>query len=434
MTNRPKFSSQWATVMTMTGLAVGLGNVWRFPYMMGQHGGGAFLVMYLLLMLAFAVPAMSAEWAFGRSTGRGPIGAMAAAFGKTPGTAAGIIVLLSVLVTASYYSLVVGNVAYSTWFAVRHGFAEQTLETYQAELGNHPLQLAFALLVVLASTLIVTRGLKRGVELANVVLVPLFGVAAVYLIFAVLRLDGAFDKLRGFITPDFSRLNVDVAFAALGQACFSVGLSGTVGVVLGSYLRRRQAVLGTALTTAGLDVMAALLAALFVVPAVLMFGIDMTAGPGLLFDTLPHLFSLLPGGRWLAGIFLLSWVSVALLSIVATLDTLTTGFGELQFLAPLRRWLTPAFGLAIAILVTPIAFNPQWLGMLDNIFGSGMFILGSLLAITGLGWGLGKQTTAQEVDPNGTMPWLVFWIRWVIPPTVAVILIGFVYSSVTGGH
>ncbi|MEM9533790.1 MAG: sodium-dependent transporter, partial [Pseudomonadota bacterium] len=133
---RPHFSSALTSVITLAGLAIGLGNLWRFPYMMGQHGGGAFLALYLVLMLVFAVPAMSAEWALGRATGHGPVGAFAAAFGRRAGRAVGALLLITLVVTASYYSLVVGNVAYSTWFAFSEGFSEETLSAYGEGLGR----------------------------------------------------------------------------------------------------------------------------------------------------------------------------------------------------------------------------------------------------------------------------------------------------------
>ncbi|MEM9531264.1 MAG: hypothetical protein AAGA23_10115, partial [Pseudomonadota bacterium] len=254
-------------------------------------------------------------------------------------------------------------------------------------------------------------------------------VAAFYLVYKVLQLPGATDRLLEFLQFDLSEITAEVTFSALGQTCFSIGLSGTLGIVYGSYLRRRQPIVRTAMLTAGLDVGAALLAALFVVPAVLIFGISLTSGPTLLFQTIPHLFSQLPGGRWLAGLFLSAWVSVALLTIVATLDTLVQGLGELQLFEGLKKHLTWLCALAMALIMTPIAFNTHWLGTLDLVFGSGMFILGSLLAIVALGWGLGKATTSSEINPGGGAPVLVFWIRWVIPPCVAAVLLGFVFSA-----
>ncbi len=433
--NRPTFSSQWATVLTMTGMAVGLGNVWRFPYMMGQYGGGAFLLMYLVLMLIFAVPALCAEWGLGRVTGKGPIGALSQAFGKTPGTIIGTLLLCSLLVTVSYYALVIGNVAYSTWFAFAQGFSEQSLDNYRDGLANHRTQWGFGLLVIVISLLVVSRGLRRGVEAANMVLVPAFGVAALYTIFTVFTLDGAAPRLLEFLRFDFGRLSPEVAFAALGQTCFSVGLSGTIGVVLGSYMRQSQSLLGTAITTSALDVMAALMASLFIVPVVLLYGIDMTVGPGLLFETMPTLFSLIPGGRVLAGVFLTSWVSVALLTVVATLTALQTGFSELGPLKRHQRWLGLGCAGVMALIVTPIAFNPHWIGTLDTIFGSAMFMVGALIVVAAMGWGLGRAATQSQVDPENKMPFVVFWIRWVVPPTVALVLLGFIYTTLnSGGH
>jgi NSS family neurotransmitter:Na+ symporter len=431
-TSQARFSSRLAMLLTMAGLAVGLGNVWRFPYMMGQHGGSAFLLVYAVFMLVLAAPAFAAELSLGRSTRSGPVAAFQAAFGPRWGRLAGLLALSAAFVATCYYSVVIANVFYSAGFAAYTGFSTETLDRYGAGLGNNGLQLWIALVVVLACAVVVQRGLRRGIEAANKILMPLFGLATAYLVVVALQLEGATDQLVAFLRPDWSRTGPDIWFAAMGQACFSVGLSGTLGVMYGSYLARDTPIVPTAAATCAVDLGAAFLAALFIVPAVLVFGLDLAAGPGLLFDTVPRLFSAMPGGRWLAPIFLAGWGLVAMLTLIAALDTVSGALADFTPRINRRQWLWIVAGIAAACIV-PIGLNPEWIGVLDLIFGSGMFMFGALLAVLALGWGMGAVTAHRELA-DGLPPALgrgvVTWVRFIVPGSLAAILIGFLITSV----
>jgi len=418
----------------MAGIAIGLGNVWRFPYMMGQHGGSAFLVIYLGFVLFLAVPAMSAEWSLGRATGLGPVAAYQAAFGKKTGLFVGLILLFSIFMALSYYNIVVANIVYSIWFAIWQGFDPATIDNYKDGLGNNWIQYLLALAVTVSAIWIVERGLRDGIERVNTLFLPIFAIIGIIMVVSVLRLDGAILKMQQFLTPDFSRAGPDVWFAAMGQACFSMGISGAFGVMYGSYLRKEEKIVSTALATGFIDTGAALLATLFVVPAVLVFGLNMEAGPTLLFDTLPNLFSVMPGGRFLSVIFLIGWTLVALLSIVCTFDAIIGGLAGFTGDRFGRKQWTWTVVIAIALMMFPIAMNPESIGTLDLIFGSGMFMVGGLLAVLALGWGLG-QTVIREQLGSGLSPrmtnWLVWWLRYVVPVALVTILAGYIIS-VTG--
>jgi NSS family neurotransmitter:Na+ symporter len=428
-----RFSSRLTTLLTLAGLAIGLGNVWRFPYMMGQHGGSAFLVIYAGFMLALAAPALAAEFSLGRATRAGPLVAFQAAFGRRWGRVAAALALSAAFMATCYYSVVIANVFYSAGFAAIHGFSEASREAYGAGLGNDRLQLVIALAVIAVCAGVVGRGLRGGIEAVNKLFMPLFGAAALYLVFVTLSLDGAVDRLAGFLRPDWSRVGPDVWFAAMGQACFSVGLSGTLGVMYGSYLKRSTRLVPTAAATCALDLAAALLAALFIVPAVLVFGLDIAAGPGLLFDTVPRLFAVMPGARWLAPLFLAGWGLVAMLTLVAALDTVSGALADVTPRVSRRRWLWATAGLAMAVIV-PIALNPHWIGTLDLVFGSGMFMLGALLAVLAVGWGLGAVSARVQFVaglPPALGRFVSAWVRYVVPATLAAILLGFLLDSLT---
>ncbi len=417
----------------MAGLAIGLGNVWRFPYMMGQHGGSAFLLVYTVFMLALAAPALAAEFTLGRSTRSGPLAAFQAAFGPRLGLLLGSLGLLAAFMATCYYSIVIANVFYSAGFAAVRGFAPDTLDAYGQGLGRNGLQYFIALGVVLVCAVVVGKGLRRGIETANRWLMPLFGAAALYLVYATLSLDGAVDQLIAFLKPDFSRTGPSIWFAAMGQACFSVGLSGTLGVMYGSYLARETPLVPTAAGTCLVDLGAAFLAALFVVPAVLVFGLDLAAGPGLLFDTVPRLFAVMPGGHWLGPLFLAAWGGVAMLTLVAALDTVSGALADLTPRIRRRSWLWIVTAAAAAVML-PIGLNPESIGVLDLVFGSGLFMLGALLAVLAVGWGLGADAREQLARglPPVLAPVVTAWVRFVVPGSLAAILVGFLYATLTG--
>jgi NSS family neurotransmitter:Na+ symporter len=188
--------------MTMAGLAIGLGNVWRFPYMMGQYGGSAFLIIYLVFMLMLAVPALTAEWALGRATRSGPVQAYQAAFGTGTGLVVGLVLGFSAFMALTYYNIIVANVVYSAWFAAQHGFNDQTLDAYQAGLSQAGTQFGLALGVMTVSFWIVHRGLRRGIEVVNRTLVPAFGVIAVYLTSRALSITCATSCSLTFPAPE----------------------------------------------------------------------------------------------------------------------------------------------------------------------------------------------------------------------------------------
>jgi NSS family neurotransmitter:Na+ symporter len=428
-----------ATLLTMSGLAIGLGNVWRFPYMMGQHGGSAFLLIYVLFMITLAAPALSAEWSLGRAVRGGPLLALRTALGPRLGPALAALFLFAAFMATCYYSVVVAQVLSSAWFAATNGFSEQTLAAYRGVLGEPGRQFAWALALLAACLWVVRRGLRGGIEVVNRLLLPLFGLASIYLVAVSLSLEGAPGRLLAYLAPDFSAAGPSVWFAAMGQACFSVGLSGTLGVMYGAYLADRAPIAGTATATCAVDLGAAILASGFVVPAVLVFGLDLAAGPGLLFETLPRLFAAMPGGRWLAPAFLLGWALVAMLTLIAVIDTLCGALAEwrprgLEPHRARRRALVPV-GLALVAVTAPIAWNPQWIGVLDLLFGSGLFMLGALVATLAVGWGLGPRALREQLAPglaDGPARWLANWIRWVVPTALTAILAGFLWSTLTG--
>ena len=429
MRARELFSSRFATILTMVGVAVGLGNVWRFPYMMGQYGGSAFLVVYLVFVLVFAIPAVTAEWSLGRYTRHGPLGAMEHAFGPF-GRWIGYLLVLTVLIANSYYVVIVGNVAFSAAFAVITGFTPETIPLYDSNLGNGMLQAVISLLVIVAAIWVIHRGIANGIERISKLFVPLFGIMIITLIVMALRLPGATTALKAFLAPDFSQLTPTSLFAALGQAFFSLSLGGTFYLIYGSYLRDDEDIPKTAIATGIGDASAALLASLFIVPAVLALGLNMQAGPLLIFETLPRMFSEIPAGRFIGTAFLIGLWMMAFLSTVAAFQVIVAALTDSFNFSLTKAALL--VGCVEAVLMLPSALSPDIIGTLDLVFGSGMQMLGSGLAIVALFWGCDKAVSATQIfrgKTDGIRRLYLLWLRWVVPATLGVMLVLYIADS-----
>ena len=162
--NQTRFSNRPGMLLAMIGVAIGLGNVWRFPYMMGQNGGSAFLLLYLLLMAGFAIPALTAEWALGRKVRAGTLGALRAAFGPRLGLSLGSILVVGILIADSYYMVVIGNILFSAAYSFWPGFSVEHLESFGARLGNGNLQYGAAIVVLVAGLWVINRWVNAGIE------------------------------------------------------------------------------------------------------------------------------------------------------------------------------------------------------------------------------------------------------------------------------
>ena len=430
---RPKFSSKFASTLTFIGVAVGLGNVWRFPYMMGEYGGSAFLVVYLLFTIFLAIPALTAEWTLGRATRKGPIGALSSVLGKTWGRRIGGLIVFTIIVSTSYYLVVIGNIAFAASFSVLTGFSESTITEFNGQMANGWLQYAFGLGVLGFAMLVLHLGVNKGIELVSRLFVPFFALVILYLVVNALFLPGAMIKVAEFLKPDFSVLTTEHIFAALGQSFFSIGLAGTIMVIYGSYMPPEQKMLKTASFTALGDVGAAMLASLFLIPTILVFNLDLSQGPTLVFSTLPKLFSVMEGGRILGSGFLLALCLIAFLSAVGTLEAVVGGISEELKLRSSRGIVILIILLIEAAIMLPSSLDPDLIGVLDLIFGSGMQMLGSAIAVTTVAWGLGRLATKAQIFGSADRSWhdtYFVWMKWVVPGVIFIVLINYLVTSV----
>lgn len=427
---RPQFSSRLTAILCIAGAAIGLGNVWRFPYMMSSYGGSAFLLIYLMFVILIAIPAVMSEWSLGRHTRGGSITAFSKTIGPKAGRAIGYTLVGGILISASYYIVVIGNIAFTTLFSLKHGFSADTLPLFQSQLSDGPYQSFYALLVLAAILLVCYSGVNKGIERVSTLFVPFFFLIILYLIYSTFQLEGASDKAIEYLKPDFSAIDFSTLFAALGQAVFSLGLGGTVMLVYGSYLPDDSPLLPSALSAALADTGAALLAALFIFPTMLVFAIDPESGPRLLFHTLPNLFGQMAGGRILGSAFLVALLLVAFLSGVAALEVIIASISDDKSALKLGRQRSIlVFGVVEAIFVAAVAMNPDWIAILDLIFGTGMLAAGCAASVIALAWCCQRALVFKQLGlHNDRGRYLYFWLRWVIPCIFLLIFIGYLLN------
>ena len=411
--------------MTMTGVAVGLGNVWRFPYMVGKFGGAPFVVVYVLAVLLLGVPALTAEWALGRHTRRGPVGAFERA-GLPFGRQAGWFFFFVVAAATAYYTNAVGWVLYH---AIGETFgllgiswnASGILPPDEGfEARSLLLQVVWTGLVILACALVLLRGLRSGIERASKLIMPTLLAIVVLLVLRSLTLPGAWRGVHWYLLKfEPGELTGSVVVGALGQAFFSLSLGGTFMLVYGSYLGERESLGENATWTAGGDLIAGLLAGLALMPAVMALGLEPSGGPGLLFRTLPRVFAEIPLGRLFGSLFFLGLFGAAYLSAVAAFEVLVAGITDNTRLKRSQAvWLMCG---AVYLLAIPSMINMEIFVPWDLTFGSGMQTLGSLLAVITVAWVMDRSEALGELAshrPTLLSIGLYYWLRFAVPGAI----------------
>lgn len=444
-TQRGNWGSRFGFVMAAAGSAVGLGNIWKFPYMAGENGGGAFLVIYLAFVLGFGLALVIAELVMGRMTERNPVGA----FRRLAGGAwplAGGMGIITAFIILSFYTVVAGwTIAYLV-YAIEGSLA--TTDAAQLEslfghlVGSGLMPLAYALLFMAMTAAVVAAGIGRGIERASKLFMPLLFVVLVLLVVRSVTLPGAGAGLAFFLKPDFSHVGIHTFSAALGQAFFSLSLGVGGLITYGSYMSPEQKLGRDALNVVLLDTVVAVLAGLMVIPAIFSAGLTPDAGgPGTTFKVLPAVFAAMPGGQWFAIGFFLLLVLASLTSSVSLMEPVISYLvDEHRLPRPLAVTLT---AIACLVLAVPVSLSfGAWsgvsiagysiFGFLDFLTGSLLLPLGSLFIALCVGWVLGPRAiTALSDDDGGAPRWGALWLfilRFVAPLGIAWILVRQLYG------
>lgn len=438
---RAQFATRLGVIATTVGSAVGLGNIWRFPYEAGMHGGGAFLLVYLFFIFAIGIPVISAEFVIGRHTGSNIAGAFRKLTGNRSWAWVGYIGLTASLMILSFYSVVAGWTLEYIWQSVT-GFSGASTQDALHEQFNafstsdwRPMMWTIVFLTI--NLWILQRGVQRGIEkMSNIMMPALFLLLAIFCVNA-LMMPGAAEGLTFLFKPDFSKIDSSVLMGAMGQAFFSLSLGLGGLITYSSYFNRSTRLVKSASIIAGLDTMVAVLAGVIIFPAIFTFGEQPAAGPKLVFEILPAIFTTLPGGMIWATLFFILLFFASLTSTISMSEISIAYFVEEKKMT--RRnatWLN--YGIAVVFgSLCALSF-----GSLNDITVCGKTIFdifdfvssNILLPIGGMaisifvGWILDKNIVRDEVTNSGkvsvrTLGAIIFCLRYVAPICIAIVFL-----------
>jgi neurotransmitter:Na+ symporter, NSS family len=440
---RESWRTRFGFLTATAGFSIGLGNVWRFPYLVGMNGGGAFLAVYVLCAVLIGVPLFTAELSLGRRAQLSPIPGMRRLTGRagSPWNLIGWLGVGAAFLIQSYYVMLIGwVVAYCVRIARGEltGLSPEAVHAAFDSFVASPLPvLAYTVAVVVLLGAIVARGIQKGIEaVARPALPALFALLALLAIRS-LSLPGASRGLLFYLRPDFSALTGAAVLAALGQAFYSIGVGMGAGFHFGSYLDpRRSDVPGSAAAVVAFDTLAAFLAGLVIFPALFAVGLPPDAGPGLLFVSMPTLFERMPGGQLFGVAFFFFLILAGVTSAMATLEVLVASLCDLRGLGR-RTAVWVASGGVLVLSVPVILSQGPWsgfrfldrdiFGLIDALSGTILLTVGGLLiaVYTAVAWGFEafrRDTNLGSGPVKVGAAWGPF-VRVLIPVTVGLILL-----------
>ncbi len=437
---RATLGGKLSAVLVAAGSSVGLGNIWRFPYVAGDNGGGAFLVIYILCVLLLGLPLMIAEFSVGRATQRNAVGAYRAlnkrwSFLGYNGVLAALLILGFYFVvsgwTAEYlvHSLTGEIGRYSTT-----GEYENLFTTFIANPWRPAL---YTCLFVLITHFVIAMGVQKGIERSAKVLMPLLFVILIALSIHSLLMPGGKPGLEFFFRPDFSQVSASTVLVALGQAFFSLSIGIGTMVTYASYFKPDTNLRHTALNVTILDTTVAILAGVVIFPAVFSAGIQPTAGPSLVFITLPSIFNGMPWSMVWSTIFFLLLVVAALTSTISLHEVITAYLHEERHVS--RRaaaWITTAATAALAVLASlSLGLLGDWkiaglnlFDALDYLTANILLPAGGFLTCIFVGWLLDKRILKAQITNHGALRFrvyglFIFLLRYLCPVVLAAIFL-----------
>lgn len=440
-----KQQEQWTSklgfILATAGSAIGLGAIWKFPYMTGMSGGGAFLFIFLLFTIFIGLPILLAEFIIGRGSQKDAISAYTFFAPGTNWHLIGIIGMITCFLLLSFYSVVGGWIFLylgQTVVGGLTGFSEGDYGVMFDDFIANPYYAIMAqLLFMVMTVIVVAKGVQKGIERASKIMMPALFIAFIILIIRSLTLDGIEEGLSFFLSPDFSNLNSETILFALGQSFFSISVGVSVMVTYSSYLSKQDDLPKSAFTIVLMNVFISILAGLAIFPAVFAFGFEPTEGPGLLFVVLPAVFDQMPFGAIFLFVFLLLFLFATFTSAFSMLEIIvaavTKGDSEKRVNV---SWIT---GMLIFIVGIPAALS---FGLLSDftLFGKNMFDLsdflvsnllmpiGALLIAIFVGFKMPKAVLIEEISKGSTVGKRLFagWflmIKYIVPIAIIIVFL-----------
>ena len=441
--SRDSFGSRFGALVAMAGSAVGLGNLWRFPYLVGENGGAAFIIIYIFLCFLICLPIFISEFVIGRRSQKNAYAAFRDLSGGSAWRWVGLFTIIVPLVVLSYYSVIGGwSVEYllkSVTFAFKSA-SQSAMSTMFSDFVSStwgPLLVHTGFLLV--TTLIVVVGIKDGIEKFSKVMMPLLFFMVLAIAIYSMTLPGAKAGLDYLFNPDFSKITGKACAAALGQAFFSLSLGFGTIMTYASYVDKKENILFQSTATAVSDLMFALIAGMAIMPAVFAFGLNPQSGPGLVFETLPFVFGQMPAGGFVAILFFLALLVAALTSSISMLEVAVAYLVEEKGFS--RVWACVVLFVVCWVVgaICSLSFGPlsdvkigggNIFDFFDNLSSNILMTLGSLLTVLFVGWRLKKTDVYDEFTNGGTLSRnaklfgvLWFLIRYICPLAIISIFV-----------
>jgi len=438
--SRDQFASKIGFIFAAAGSAVGLGNIWKFPYLAGKNGGGAFVLFYLLCVIVLGFGLMLAEFVIGRYTQLSSVDAFKKLDKRF--TFVGVMGVLAAFIIMGYYPVVGGwSVAYIFKSLMGQLSTDQALmsETFTTLITGIGSPIFWTAIYLLANIIIVAKGISAGIEKASKVMMPTLFILLIILVIRSLTLPGAVEGLKYLFIPDFSKLTGHVMLSALGQSFFSLSLGMGCMITYASYLSKKDNLAQSAIIIPAMDTSVALLAGMVIIPATVAFGFDLGYGPGLVFVTVPAIFATMGPvfGRIFGIIFFLLLTLAALTSSLSLLEVVVS------YLIDSRGWerkkavTASSIVLFIICIASSLSMGP-WSGIsilgmnifdfLDWFANSILLPVGGMFITLYVGWLFGKDKVKAEVTNNGTVKFGLFeaWMflcKFVIPVIIFLVLL-----------
>lgn len=442
--SRDSFGSRLGVLLAMAGSAVGLGNLWRFPYLVGENGGAAFIIIYLICICLIGLPIFISEFVLGRRSQKNAYAAFRDLSGGSAWRWVGLMTVIVPMIVSSYYCVIGGWAFEYLWksctFSFTGGASQEAVSTMFSDFVSSPWGPVIGqTLFLLVTTLIVIIGIKDGIERFSKLMMPMLFIIVIAIAVYASTLPGSGAGFEYLFKPDFSKVDGGSFASALGQAFFSLSLGFGTIMTYASYVDKKDNILFQSASAATADTMFALIAGMAIMPAVFAFGIDPQSGPGLVFETLPYVFGKMPGGGIVAILFFLALIVAALTSSISMIEV---GVAYLIEEKKLKRttacvvlflicWV---LGIFCALSFGPLAevklAGRSIFDFFDNLSSNILMTLGSLLTVLFVGWRLKKTDIYEEFTNGGTLSANVrifgvlwFLIRYVAPVAVIVIFI-----------
>ena len=438
---RAGFATRLGAIAATVGSAVGLGNIWRFPYEAGQNGGGAFIIVYIACVALLGIPVMLSEFIIGRSTHSNMKGALRKLAPKSKVYNMAYICILGAVLVLSFYSVVCGWVVEYIWQAVMGGMQGHTPQEYSAMFSGFVASpwkgVMWTLLFLFINFAVLLRGVQKGIERISSILMPLLFVILIVFCINSLMLPNSHKGLEFLFSPDFSALTWRGVVDASGQAFMSLSLGVACLVTYASYFNDETSLTKDAVVIASLDTLVAILSGIVIFPAVFSFGMQPEAGPKLVFEILPAVFQQMAGGYFWAILFFILLFFASLTSTISLSEIFINFLIEEHHLTRKKAtWISAIVVVVLAVLCA-LSFNVlssfKVFGMnlfdLFNYVSSNVFmLLGGLFTAVFVGWFIDRRVVVEQLANKGrlnvpVMNYLMFCLRYVAPVAVVFIFL-----------